>query len=237
MNKWLDDSMNQSKITVVKIRTPIRYNDALELQHVHGAEFENSSVKTAKLFLLQHTPVYTLGRKTEDSHLPCSEHDLGVRTGAEVLRVDRGGSVTYHGPGQMMAYLLLNLQAWGIGIHQHLDMLEAAAINLLGRFGIKGHRETGMTGVWVNPSPAATSEKICAIGVSARRWVTYHGLCLNVDLDLSPFSEIIPCGLEGKGVTSMSKTLNREVDVSDVEAAASAAFAEVYGAKTETGMV
>jgi lipoate-protein ligase B len=236
-------------ISLLKIRTPMGYQAALELQHAHGVELERSTEKIAKLILLQHTPVFTLGRKTEAQHLLCSEHDLAVRTGAEVIHVDRGGSITYHGPGQITAYLLLNLSVWNIGIHEHLDKLESAAMNALARFGITGHREPGMTGVWVGPSGSPlpregeglgvrgpASEKICAIGVSARRWVTYHGLSLNVDLNLQPFYEVVPCGLT-KPVTSIAKLLGRPVRISEVEPALSAAFGEVYGAKVEVGMV
>jgi lipoate-protein ligase B len=130
---------------------------------------------------------------------------------------------------------LLNLQTWKIGIHEHLHRLEECAIRTIKAFKIEGQREEGMTGVWVGPPEK--SEKICAVGVSARRWVTYHGLSLNVDLNLEPFYEVIPCGLEGKGVTSMAKVLNKSVYVTDVEAELSAAFSEVYGAKVEIGMV
>ncbi|HYG73649.1 MAG TPA: lipoyl(octanoyl) transferase LipB [Planctomycetota bacterium] len=222
------------RLSIIRIRSPLRYSDGLDLQHVHGAELEKCDEALGKLLLLQHQPVFTLGRKTENEHLPCSEDDLSARTGAEVIRVDRGGSVTYHAPGQLTAYLLLNLRVWNIGIHEHLDRLEDVAIRTVGAFGINGRREPGMTGVWVG-DPVA--EKICAIGVSARRWVTYHGLSLNVDLNLAPFFEVIPCGLAGKGVTSMGKVLQRPINVSDVEDVMVKAFADVYHATTETGMV
>ena len=224
-------------LSVIKIRAPIRFQDALELQHVHGAELEQLAQPLGKLLLLQHAPVFTLGRKTQPQDLLCSEHDLAVRTGAEVVHADRGGSVTYHGPGQLVAYLLLNLRVWEMGIHQHLDLLEDAALRTLGRFGIKGHREPGMTGIWVHPTPLEPIAKVCAIGVSARRWVTYHGLSLNVDLKLDPFKEVVPCGLAGRDVTTMARVLGREVDVSDVEAALIASFGEAYQSAIETGMV
>jgi lipoate-protein ligase B len=251
---------NSAVVSLIKVRAPIRFQDALELQHVHGAELEKSAEKLAKLILLQHPPVFTLGRKTEKHHLLCSEHDLSVRTGAEVIHADRGGSVTYHGPGQVVAYMLLNLRVWEMGIHQHLDLLEDAAIRALAGFGIEGRREQGMTGIWVEsgatgsgaavralasadtavPEPVAPSpnqKKICAIGVSARRWVTYHGLSLNVDMELGPFSEVVACGLQGRGVTSMANVLKRSVTTTDVEQALAGAFAESYKAKLEIGMV
>lgn len=220
-------------LSVIKVRSPMRYLDALDLQHVHGAELERTDEKIAKLMLLQHQPVYTLGRKTEPGHLRCTLDDLGARTGADVVRNDRGGSVTYHGPGQLTAYLLLNLRVWSIGIHEHLDRLEECVIRGLKTFGIPGRRVESMTGVWTGEPP----EKICAIGVSARRWITYHGLSLNVDLDLKMFDEIVPCGLEGKGVTSMAKVLAKDINVTDVEQSLVDAFAEVYQAKPEIGMV
>jgi lipoic acid synthetase len=203
----------------------MRYGVALELQHAHGAPLEKSTEKTATLILLQHTPVFTLGRKTEEQHLLCSPQQLAARTGAEVIETDRGGSVTYHAPGQLTAYLLLNLRVWNMPIHEHLDKLEQVAIATLARFEIAGRREQGMTGVWVGEAHA---EKVCAIGVSARRWVTYHGLALNVDLDLKPFFAVVPCGLAGKGVTSMARVLGRPVAMGDVEEAMVAAFGDVY---------
>ena len=189
-------------ISLIRIRAPMRYADALELQHVHGAELENTSERHARLMLLQHNPVFTLGRRTEAAHLPISEADLSARTGAEVVKTDRAGSVTYHAPGQLTAYLLLNLQAWKLDLHRHLDMLEETALVALKKFGVQGHREQGMTGAWVDVD--GEWKKICAIGVSARRWITYHGLSLNVDLDLRPFDEIVPCGLHGRSVTSLA---------------------------------
>ena len=226
------------KITLIKIRAPIRYSDGLDLQHVHGAILENqpdAAEPEAKLIFLQHLPVFTLGRKTEAHHLLCSEHDLSAKTGAEVIHNDRGGSVTYHAPGQLTAYLMLNLQTWKLGIHQHLDMLEETVIHALKKLGLQGFREPHMTGVWLNNSVGAP-EKVCAIGVSAKRWVTYHGLSLNVDLDLSPFGEVIPCGLQGKGVTTLAHALGRQINITEVETLLAESFSTIYGAKVEAGM-
>lgn len=215
-------------LEVLSIPTPLSYSAGLQLQRLQATGLESSLDRRARLLLLQHTPVFTLGRKTGRHHLLGSARELAARTGAEVVETDRGGSVTFHGPGQVTAYLLLNLRAWKLTIHGHLDMLEQAAIQALARFGIAGRREPGLTGVWVvAPAPDAT-EKICAIGVSVHRWVTYHGLSLNVDLDLSSFREIVPCGLAGKGVTSMARVLGRPVPRDAVEDALRAAFSEVY---------
>lgn len=218
-------------ISLIRIRAPMRYADAAELQRVHGAELENSLERQAKLIVLQHAPVFTLGRRTLAGHVPISEDDLAARTGAEVVKSDRAGSVTYHAPGQVTAYLLLNLQAWNLSLHRHLEMLEECGIVALKKFGVSGERAQGMTGVWIG------DKKICAIGVSARRWVTYHGLSLNVEMDLRPFEEVIACGLVGKGVTSLAEVLGRSVNISDAEQAVVAAFGEVYGAPIEIGMI
>jgi lipoate-protein ligase B len=224
--------MTRKLITTVKTHTLMRYEDALQLQHLHGTALEEGGSRRAKLIFLQHLPVFTLGRRTAKEHLLYDAEELGLRTGADVVEADRGGSVTYHGPGQLMAYLLLNLRAWDILIHQHLAFLEAAAIKALAPFGIQGRLENGMTGVWVDSAPQG-AKKICAIGVGARRWVTYHGLCLNVDLDLKPFSAIVPCGLTGKGVTTMANELGHGVEMSAVEKALAEAVGAVYGAEVE----
>ena len=222
-------------ISLIRLRAPIGYNEARELQRVHGEELEKIPDRAARLILLQHNPVFTLGRRTDATHLPLNESDLAARTGAEVLKSDRAGSITYHAPGQITAYLLLNLQTWKLDLHRHLDMLEQTGIEALNTLGIQGHREAGMTGVWVDVH--GERKKICAIGVSARRWITYHGLSLNADIDLRPFDEIIPCGLKGKGVTSLTQVLGRSVDIANIENALSAAFAKVYQARIELGMV
>ena len=232
-------------ISLIRIRGPMRYLDAADLQRVHGAELEKSVERHATLIVLQHMPVFTLGRRTLAGHVPISDDDLAARTGAEVVKSDRAGSVTYHAPGQVTAYLLLNLQAWGLSLHRHLEMLEECAIVALKKFDVKGERVEGMTGVWVEEgsrfkvqgSRFPEVKKICAIGVSARRWVTYHGLSLNIDMDLRPFSEVIACGLEGKGVTSLAEVLGRSVNISDAEQAVVEAFGEVYQAPIEIGMV
>lgn len=220
-------------LELIRIRALMSYRNGLEMQHVHRAELENTTEPRAKLILLQHTPVYTLGRKTEDSHITCSEDDLHARTNVEVIRNDRGGSITYHGPGQLMGYILLNLQAWNLGIHAHLDMIEEAIIHALKNLGLDTGREEGMTGVWTK---GADPKKLCAIGVTAKKWVTYHGFCLNVDLDLAPYKEIIACGLEGKGVTTIANELKRAVTITEMEDVVAKAFAETYGAKLEIGM-
>jgi lipoyl(octanoyl) transferase len=225
------------------------YAAAYELQMRHHAELAGSQEPVAHVLFLEHSPVYTLGRATRPEHLLMPREELARKTGIPVVTADRGGSVTYHGPGQLTAYVLLNLKVWGWSIHQHLWALEQAAIQGLAAFGLKGQRAPGMTGVWVADSGSAddgasgregaptnaTSEssdplaKICAIGVGCRRWVTYHGLSLNVDMDLSPFEHIDPCGLGRRPVTSLARCLGRCVSLAEAEEALRASIGNVFG--------
>ena len=161
------------------------------------------------IILLQHPSIFTFGRSTreEDIVVPRSSHDI---EGITILQTDRGGSVTYHGPGQLVLYLILNLKAKGIGIHQYVHNLEEVVIRTLDDFCIKSFRDSRYPGVWVG------SEKICALGVRVRRWCTKHGLALNVNTDLRYFDYIVPCGILGSRVTSMAKVLGYEVAIEDV---------------------
>lgn len=201
-------------LNVTRLGGPISYAEGLNRQRAIGEALVESREPQAELLLLEHEPVYTLGRATKTEHLLGTPEDLAARSGAKVLEVERGGSVTYHGPGQLTAYLLLNLKAWDIAIHQHLWNLEEAAVRTLEAFGIQGQRIEGMTGVWTGHEGAQS--KVCAIGVGCRRWVTYHGLGLNVDLELTPFELIDPCGLGRRPVTSLARLLGREVTLQEV---------------------
>lgn len=216
-------------LEVLRLVGPRPYGEARRLQDELAAGLSDPKLRRARLVLLEHSPVYALGRSTAGKHLLGEAAELAQRTGAEVVEADRGGSVTYHGPGQLTAYLLLNLKAWDTTIHAHLWNLEEAALRALKRFGIRGYRVEHMTGVWCDATPGPA--KVCAIGAGCRRWVTYHGLGLNVDLDLAPFGEIDPCGLGRKPVTSLAKLLGRAVKISEAAAALVPAFEEVLGAE------
>ena len=161
------------------------------------------------VILLQHPSVFTLGKsgREEDIVVPRSSLDI---EGITILQTDRGGGVTYHGPGQLVLYLIFNLKAKGIGIHQYVHNLEEVVIRTLDDFYIKSCRDSRYPGVWVG------SEKICALGIRVSRWCTKHGLALNVNADLRYFDYIVPCGILGKGVTSMSKVLGYDVAIEDV---------------------
>jgi lipoyl(octanoyl) transferase len=176
------------------------------------------------LLLTEHDHVYTLGKSTDDNHLLASQDEL-KSSGTEVFHVDRGGDITYHGPGQIVGYPIIDLNNYFLDIHRYLRSLEEVIIRTLNAFGILAVREKDMTGVWVN------DEKIAAIGVKVSRWVTMHGFALNVNTDVSKFDRIIPCGIFHKGVTSMQRTMGHEVNIESVHEAIVASFADVLGSQ------
>jgi lipoate-protein ligase B len=173
------------------------------------------------LLLTEHDHVYTLGRSGDDRHLLATDEEL-LRTGVQVVRTDRGGDITYHGPGQLVGYPILDLTLHGSDLHVYLRMLEEAVIRTLGIFGIASARHPSYTGVWVR------GEKICAIGVHTSRWVTTHGFALNVCTDLGKFDRIIPCGIFEKGTTSMEVCLKRPVAVRDVAPVLGGCIGDVF---------
>ncbi len=174
------------------------------------------------LLLTIHDHVYTLGKNTDESHMLASREEL-ERSGTEMVRIDRGGDVTYHGPGQLVGYPILDLRGHYPDIHRYLRELEDVLIASIGDFGVQGAREEGFTGVWVG------GEKIAAIGVKVSRWITMHGFALNVNTDLNYFDRIIPCGIGHLGVTSMEKILGERVPMRDVVASVSRHFAGRFG--------
>ena len=162
------------------------------------------------VLLLEHPHVVTLGRSTRDTSLPSGE--VGLRAaGFEVARVSRGGDATYHGPGQLVGYPIVDLSQRNPDVHLYLRLLEQVLIDTLSDFGIHGERREGYTGVWVDEQ-----RKIASIGIGLRRWVTLHGFALNVACDLSRFGAIVPCGLAGVEMVDMRGVLGREVDLASV---------------------
>ncbi|WP_305043383.1 lipoyl(octanoyl) transferase LipB [Geoalkalibacter sp.] len=173
------------------------------------------------LVLLEHEPTITLGRGADDRHVLHGEDEL-ARHGIELHRVSRGGDVTWHGPGQLVAYPIVHLDALGRDLHLYLRRLEETIIRTLARFGVAGERLSGKTGVWVK------GRKIASIGVGVRRWVAWHGLSLNVAPDLAGFSAIVPCGINGVALTSLSAECGRALAPGDVEDALIASFAATF---------
>ena len=168
-----------------------------------------------RLVLCQHPSVYTLGRSGKVGNMLLGEEQLR-RIGASLYHIDRGGDITFHGPGQLVCYPILNLEDFSLSLREYIYILEEAVIRTCSAYGIEAGRLDKATGVWLD-ARLASARKICAIGVHASHFVTMHGLALNVDTDLRYFSYIHPCGFVDKGVTSMRKELGREVDMEAVK--------------------
>ena len=182
------------------------------------------------LLLLEHPHVYTLGRRGQQSHILAPD-DMLTQLGVETHFTDRGGETTYHGPGQLVGYPIVNLRRWGGGVRKYVETLEQVLIGTLSEFGITAHSKGKPTGVWVGDA------KIAAIGVRVSRSVTMHGFALNVCPDLSFFDHIVPCGMPGARVTSMAQELGQEIAVSDVMPAISQAFGCNFGIDIEWSSV
>ncbi len=197
------------------------FGDVLERQRSCGDGCPAGTILT-----VEHPAVYTLGKSGHEQNLLVSEEQL-QRLGAEFYRIDRGGDITFHGEGQIVGYPILDLSRLGIGLKRYIDILEETVIRTVARYGISGERLEGATGVWLcdrtrfadgRVGTPRNWRKICAIGVRASRFVTMHGLALNVNTDLKWFSLINPCGFTDKGVTSMERELGHKVDFERVKA-------------------
>lgn len=168
------------------------------------------------LLFCEHPHVYTLGRTGEERNLLLPEEEL-LQIGATFYKNNRGGDITYHGPGQLVGYPILDLDQFFTDIHKYLRLLEEAIILTLADYGLVGDRYPGYTGVWLDPTDPVKARKICAMGVRCSRWVTMHGFAFNVNSDLSYFKNIIPCGINDKAVTSLQQELNRNMDMDEVK--------------------
>ncbi len=175
-----------------------------------NADEEITPEKAGWLLFVEHNPVYTLGKSGKESNMLVSEAYLRS-IGAEFYHIERGGDVTFHGPGQIVGYPILDLDKVGIGLREYIDILEQSVIELVAEWGISAGRIAGASGVWIDGDGAA-ARKICAIGVRSSRFVTMHGFALNVATDLRYFQHINPCGFIDKGVTSIEKELGHAVD-------------------------
>lgn len=182
------------------------------------------------LLFCEHFPVYTLGKSGSMDHLLLGEDDLAAQ-GFEFFKINRGGDITYHGPGQIVGYPIFDLDCFFTDVHRYVRYLEEAVIRTLAGYGLEGGREDGYTGVWLDANDGLPKRKICAIGVHLRRWVTLHGFAFNVNTDLTHFGHIVPCGIDeaGRDVTSLQRELGRKVDTAEVKAKLKAQFSELFG--------
>ena len=177
----------------------------------------DQSITENYLILCEHPHVYTLGKSGALENLLLDEEGLRKHS-AQFYKINRGGDITYHGPGQLVVYPILDLENFFTDIHLYLRNLEEAIILTLAEYGISAGRIKGLTGVWIDFEEGAKDpRKICAMGVKSSRWVTMHGLALNVNTDLSYFDHIVPCGIDDKAVTSMNKELGKTVDIEEVK--------------------
>jgi lipoyl(octanoyl) transferase len=209
----------------------IDYSEALDIQ---TAAFESLLSAKSKgrpmkgtLFFCEHNPVFTIGKSGKDKNMLMSEDFLRSR-GISLFHINRGGDITYHGPGQITGYPVFDLERWDLGLKAYIERLETAIIRLLEIYGIKGELLDGATGVWIEPQDPKKARKICAIGVKSSRYVTMHGFALNVNTNLEYFTYINPCGFVDKGVTSMAKELGHELDIEKVKEQLHAILEELF---------
>ena len=205
----------------------IKYADALDLQKRLVEERKAGRIPD-QLLLLEHPPVITLGVRSKDdrAHVLASPEEL-EQEGVELVETGRGGDVTFHGPGQLVGYPILDLRPDRLDVHRYVRDLEDVMIRMAASFNVTASRQPGLTGAWVD-RPGAGTEKLAAIGVRIARWITSHGFAFNVNTDLAGFGLIVPCGIADKGVTSLHRLLGREVPMDEVAEACVAAFSTVF---------
>ncbi len=212
--------MKNKKVEYINLGL-IDYKEAWDLQEklfkkivdikVNNRNSQTEETTPNYLIFCQHPHVYTLGKSGKLENLLVDEKGLDEKE-ATFYKINRGGDITYHGPGQLVVYPILDLDNFFTDIHKYMRYLEEAVISTCADYGIKAGRIDGLTGVWINDG---NPRKLCAMGVKSSRWVTMHGLALNVNTDLNYFGNIVPCGIDDKAVSSIQKELNREIDMNE----------------------
>ena len=197
-----------------------------------GQEGIPSRSTTHHLLFVEHPPVLTLGKSGKEEHLLLTPAQL-QSNGVQYIKTNRGGDITFHGPGQLVGYPILDLERFYTDIGRYLRNVEEVIILTLAEYGLKGERSPGETGVWLDPFIKGKERKICAIGVRCSRWVSMHGFALNVNTDLDYFNFIVPCGIQGKAVTSLQKELGHPVPFSDVKEIVKRNFEKVFESNLE----
>lgn len=215
----------------------IDYKEAWDLQESLFAETialkiarrngETEEPTKNRILFCQHPHVYTLGKSGNENHFLLNEKTL-AHYNATYYKINRGGDITYHGPGQLVVYPILDLDYFFSDIHKYLRYLEEAVIQTIAEYGVIGERMDGLTGVWIEPN-TPRERKICAFGVKCSRWVTMHGIGFNINTDLTYFNHIIPCGIEDKSVTSLQKELGTPVDFEEVSTILKEKLASLFG--------
>jgi lipoyl(octanoyl) transferase len=209
----------------------VPYSTALELQRDLARRRITGEVAEDLLLLVEHPPVVTLGRTAKNANLLASPEFLSAR-GVELFEVERGGDITFHGPGQLVGYPIIDLKRHRKDLHWYLRQVEQALIDAIAEFGLSGGRVEKYTGVWVGTNEVPRPRKLASIGVHARDWVTWHGFALNVNTDLRYFDLIVPCGISDVTMTSVARELDRgSVDMRTVRDAVARAFGRVFSLK------
>lgn len=202
------------------------FKEAIDLK-IRARNGESTEETKNYLLFCEHPHVFTLGKSGDASHLLLDDSELSEHD-AKFYKINRGGDITYHGPGQLVGYPIFDLDHFFPDIHKYMRLLEESVIQTLNEYGIISGRVPGMTGVWLD-GDQPTARKICAMGVKSSRWVTMHGIGFNVNSDLSYFSHIVPCGIQDKAVTSLKQELGRELDMTEVSEVLKGKMAEQFG--------
>lgn len=219
---------------IIDYKTAWDYQESLLQQNVsvktairNDASLAGKLDTTNYLLLCEHEPVYTLGKSGDMKNVLKSAEELEANN-IQFFKTNRGGDITFHGPQQIVGYPILDLEKFYTDIGKYLRNLEEVIILTIAEYGIKGERSAGETGVWIEPGIAGRERKICAIGVRCSRWITMHGLALNVNTDLSYFNNIIPCGITNKQVTSIERELGKKVDFEEIKIKIRENFEKVF---------
>ncbi|WP_233522444.1 lipoyl(octanoyl) transferase LipB [Chitinophaga silvatica] len=229
-----------------KIRQEILFSDLGTIDYQEAWDYQEKLLKqnvglksaaagqipvdtTNYLLFCEHPPVYTLGKSGHMENLLVSQEALKEQ-GIGFVPTNRGGDITFHGPGQIVGYPILDLEKFYTDIGKYLRNLEEVIIRTIAEYGLKGDRSAGETGVWLEPHDKAKARKICAMGVRCSRWVTMHGFALNVNTSMDYFNKIVPCGIQDKKVASLSHELGREIDINEVKEKLRKNFAEIFEA-------
>ncbi|MCW3088100.1 MAG: Octanoyltransferase [Sediminibacterium sp.] len=179
------------------------------------------------LLFVEHLPVYTLGKNGKEAHVLISDAQLAEK-GIDYFHINRGGDITFHGPGQLVGYPILDLEKFKPDLGWYLRSLEEVIILTMAEYGLQGSRSAGETGVWLDPGEKTTARKICAMGIKCSRWITMHGFAFNVNTDLHYFEHIVPCGIQDKQVTSLRKELGREIPMPEIKEKVKRNFETVF---------
>ena len=227
----MNSNVELRKLGLIDYKEAWDYQENL-FEEIVLAKQQNREMKAKELtpnylIFCEHPHVYTIGKSGKETNLLINEEML-TRRGASLYKINRGGDITYHGPGQLVGYPILDLDNFSLSIKSYIDRLEEVIIRTLKRYGINSTRSEGATGVWLDVDDPFKARKICAIGVRTSHWVSMHGFAFNINTDLSYFEHIIPCGIQGKSVTSLRKELGKDVDMNKVQNSVLEEFEAVF---------